>query len=159
MNHPKVVGVLHNIRSAYNVGSMFRTSDGVGVVKLYLCGVTPCPVDQFGRVNEKIHKVALGAEKSVAWQYGASTVRCINTLKKQGFLIYALEQHVASVSYNMVNVPKTNKLALIVGNEIDGLPLGILKKADTIIEIPMKGLKESLNVSVAFGVAAFRLIK
>lgn len=154
-----LVGVLHNIRSAYNVGSIFRTADAVGCTKLYLCGVTPCPLDKFGRVNEKIHKVALGAEKSVAWEYRTSTVRVINVLKKQGFFIYALEKHADSLRYDKVSTQKGAKIALIAGNEIQGLSTVILKKADIIAEIPMRGSKESLNVSVAFGIAAFALEK
>ena len=154
-----VVGVLDNIRSAYNVGSIFRTADGAGFTKLYLCGVTPCPVDQFGRVNEKIHKVALGAEKTIAWEYRASTARAINVLKKQGFLIYALEKHLDSLRYDKVSIQKDTKIALVVGNEIEGLSSAILKKVHNIIEIPMKGSKESLNVSVAFGIAAYAITK
>lgn len=154
-----LVGVLNNIRSAYNVGSIFRTADGAGVAKLFLCGVTPRPIDQFGRINEKIHKVALSAEKRIEWEYRASTVRTINTLRKQGFLIYTLEKHRDSECYDTVNISKNSKIALIAGNEVEGLPMSILKKAHKIIEIPMRGSKESLNVSVAFGIAAYSIIK
>ncbi|MBI2484435.1 TrmH family RNA methyltransferase [Candidatus Uhrbacteria bacterium] len=152
------VALLHDIRSAYNVGSIFRTADAAGIQKLYLCGITPDPVDRFGREVSKISKVALGAEKTVPWRHYASTVRCIAFLKKQGYRVLAIERNRNSVPYTSVSIHQGEKIALVFGNEIQGLSPSILERADAILEIPMRGDKESLNVAVAFGIAAYRLI-
>ena len=154
-----MVVILHNIRSLHNVGSIFRTADAVGVEKLYLCGITPSPLDRFGVVRSDVAKVALGAEKTVAWEQVSTTARCIAMLRKQGFTIVALEQSPDSVPYYNLSTKTYNphKVALVLGAEVEGIPPAILKNCDTIIEIPMRGKKESVNVSVAFGVAAFRL--
>jgi len=153
--------VLHNIRSMYNVGSIFRTADAAGVDKIYLCGITPTPIDKFGRRRTQIAKVALRAEDYVNWQYTKFTTSLLDKLKKDGFIIIAIEQAKNSVPY--YNLPakvlQKNKIALIVGNEIKGLPRPILKQANYIIEIPIRGKKESLNVAVAFGIVAFSLIE
>ncbi len=154
-----MVVLLHNIRSLYNVGSIFRTADGVGAKKLYLCGITPAPKDRFGEVPQQLAKVALGAETTVPWEKAASTSRLIYKLKKDGFKIIALEQSPRSVPYSTLHVTRStlNKTALVLGAEVTGLPPALLAKCDTILEIPMQGAKESLNVSVAFGIAAFAL--
>ncbi len=153
------VVVLHNIRSLHNVGSIFRTSDAAGISKLYLSGITPTPLNIFGRPEEKLAKVALGAEKYIPWDKARSTAKVIGALKKDGFTILALEQSEKSIPYNKFKTKKTERIALILGNEVKGLPPGILKKCGKILEIPMRGKKESLNVSVAFGIVAFELIK
>lgn len=153
-----MVAVLQNIRSLHNVGSMFRTADAVGIEKLYLCGITPAPVDRFGKVQTPLAKVALGAEKTVAWEKSASVSKTLNKLKKDGYKIYAVELSKKSVPYYKVKVKRSDKVALMVGNEVKGLTPALLKKADKIIEIPMVGIKESLNVSVAFGIVAYGLI-
>ncbi len=154
-----MVVILDNIRSLHNVGSIFRTADGVGVEKLYLCGVTPAPKDRFGEVQPQLSKVSLGAEKTVAWEKVMSTSRLVTSLKKQGFKIIALEQ--ARDSVPCYSLQTTNysldRVALVLGAEVEGIAPAILKKCDTIIEIPMLGVKESLNVSVAFGIAAYGL--
>lgn len=156
-----MIAILHNIRSLHNVGSIFRTADAAGVEKLYLCGITPTPLNRFDEPEQKLTKVSLGAEQTVPWEKASSTVRLITKLKKEGFHIIALEQDKKSVSLfshpSSLNPIPLNKLALIVGNEVDGISPVILKKCDTIIDIPMRGIKESLNVSVAFGVAVFYL--
>lgn len=152
-----MIAILQNIRSLHNVGSIFRTSDGAGVEKIYLCGITPTPVDKFGQKKAMLTKVSLGAEDSVPWEYVSRIGNLIARLKKQGYKIYALEQSPNSVRYTSAK-PKTQKLALIVGNEVEGIPNSILKKVDKILEIPMKGKKESLNVSIAFGIVAFYLL-
>ena len=164
-----MVVVLHNIRSLHNVGSIFRTSDAAGVEKLYLCGITPSPLDRLGAVRSDIIKTALGAEKTVAWEKVASTSRLIDRLKKDGFKILALEQAPNSVPYYEYGdgsrvvarddrgEENDSRIALILGAEVEGIQKTILQKADTIIEIPMSGTKESLNVSVAFGIVVFRL--
>jgi len=156
----KVIVVLHNIRSLYNVGSIFRTADAAGVEKIYLCGITPKPVDEFGKPRTQLTKVSLGAEKYLAWEKVGSTARLLDNLKKQGYKIFAIEQNKKSTPY--YKIPKSyilnSKFCLVLGNEIRGLPLSILKRADKILEIPMQGKKESLNVAIAFGIIAFHLI-
>jgi len=155
-----MVVVIHNVRSTHNVGSIFRTADAAGCEKIYLCGITPAPRDRFGRENEKISKVALGAEKWIAWEKVDQTTRLIDKIKKDGYKIFAVEQSSRSVPYQKIKLSKKDlaKMALIVGNEIKGLPPGILRRADKILEIPMRGKKESLNVAVAFGIVVFNLI-
>ena len=154
-----MIAILHNIRSLYNVGSIFRTADATGIEKIYLCGITPAPIDQFGKYRQQLTKVSLGAEKYVAWEKVKSTTKLIDKLKREGCKIFAIEQSKKSVPY--FKLPKSyilnSKSCLVLGNEIKGLPSSILKRADKILEIPMKGRKESLNVAVAFGVVAFYL--
>ena len=154
----EIVVVLPDIRSTHNVGSIFRTADAAGVKKVFLCGITPKPVDQFGRKRSDISKVALGAEDYIPWEYAQSTARLIGRLKKEGYTVCGVEQSPNSVPYMAFKAPKRAKLALIMGNEVEGLPKGILARMDHILEIPMYGKKESLNVGVAFGVVVFGLI-
>ena len=155
----ELVIVLHNVRSLYNVGSIFRTADAVGVKKIYLCGITPGPIDRFGRPQQALTKVALGAEKYLEWKKEKSTTALINKLKKQGYKVLAIEQSKKSIPY--YKIPKSyiqnSRLCLILGNEVKGLSASILKKSDKILEISMHGKKESLNVAVAFGIVAFHL--
>ena len=152
-----MIAILHNIRSLYNVGSIFRTADAAGVKKIYLCGYTPSPKDKFGKYRAQLTKVSLGAERSVKWEKINATSVLIKKLKKDGYKIFAVEQNKKSVPY--YKIPKSyiinSKFCLVMGNEVKGLPKTILKLADKILEIPMKGKKESLNVSVAFGIVAF----
>jgi len=150
-----MVAVLDNIRSLYNVGSIFRTSDAVGIEKLYLCGITPIPLDRMGRVRPSFLKVDLGAHENVEWERNSYTWRAIDKLKSDGYKIYVVEQDKKSVPYYSVKVPK--KSALVVGHEVRGVSEAVLKRADKILEIPMAGIKESLNVSVAFGIVAYSL--
>lgn len=156
-----MVVILDNIRSLHNVGSIFRTADGAGVAKLYLCGVTPGPLNRFKEVVPEIAKTALGAEASVAWEKVETTLEAVKTLKKQGYRIIAIEQDKKAIPYFELKIGRVElgKVALILGEEVSGLPQAVLKKCDTIIEIPMHGKKESLNVSVAFGIIAFHLIQ
>lgn len=148
--------ILYNIRSAYNVGAILRTADGAGVNKVYLVGVTPAPTDKFNRANSRVAKSALGAEKSVEWESVKSITSLIKKLQVQGVQVVALEQDDRSINYKKFK-PKW-PCALILGEETEGIPKNILKKCDQIIEIPMKGSKESLNVSVSGGVAIFWLV-
>ena len=160
-----MIVILHNIRSLYNVGSIFRTADAAGVSKIYLCGITPKPIDEFGKPRPQLTKVSLGAEKYVEWDGSARSpqaiAKLIDKLRRDGYKIFAIEQSKKSIPY--YKIPKSyilnSKFCLILGNEIKGLPKLILSRADKILEIPMKGKKESLNVSVAFGIIAFNLIK
>lgn len=149
-----MVAILDNIRSVYNVGSIFRTADGAGADKLYLCGITPTPLNKIGNPRKKMNKVALGAEKSVEWEKKENTVECIKELKRNGFSIYAIEESPKSKTYTNIK-QKPNKIALVFGNEVDGLDNRILEVSDEILEIPMKGKKKSLNVAVSFGVITY----
>lgn len=158
--------VMHNVRSCYNVGAIFRTADGAGVAKIYLCGITPVPSGQKQEAKskdqgaaEKIAKTALGAEKYVPWEYHRIIGPLINRLKKEHFKIIALEQHRQSLNLFKFRPAKTDsKIALIIGNEVTGIKTATLKKADLILEIPMRGQKESLNVSVAAGIAIYAIL-
>lgn len=155
-----MVVILQDIRSMHNVGSIFRTADAAGVEKIYLGGITPEPVDRFGRIRQQLAKVSLGAEKTIPWEKIKNTSQLIGKLKKQGYKILAVEQNKKSVPYYTLQPkPSTlNKIAFIFGNEVRGLPKSILKKADKILEIPMHGKKESLNVAVAAGIILFHVI-
>jgi tRNA G18 (ribose-2'-O)-methylase SpoU len=148
--------VLDNIRSVHNVGSIFRTSDALGVDKIYLCGCTSAPKDRFGRDRKDLAKVALGAEKNIEWEYCKDTESVIKILKKEKVQIIALEQADNSVDYKKVKAKEST--AIILGEEVNGLSKEIIKLADIVTEIPMQGKKESLNVSVAFGVAGFQIL-
>lgn len=139
--------ILNNIRSLHNVGSIFRTADAAGVDKIFLCGITGKPIDP------KVKKVSLGAEESVPWEHACQAWRVVEELKRQGFQIVSLELAKGSMDYRKFKPSK--KVALIVGNEVKGVSPGLLKRSDAIIHIPMRGKKESLNVSVAFGVAVY----
>lgn len=148
----KIVLVLPDIRSLHNVGSFFRTADAFKVSKIYLTGITGTPDSLRGN---KIAKTSLGAEKFIPWEYKTKVAEVIGELKTDGFQIVALEQARGSKVLNRAKFK--NKVALIVGNEVKGLSKQILKKADLVVEIPMGGKKESLNVSVAGGIALFVL--
>ncbi len=146
--------IAHNIRSLYNVGSIFRAADGFGVSKVYLTGYTGFPE---GKNAEKIHKVALGAEQFVVWEQTRSVVRLITKLRKSGVRIVALENN---KKYKITPLGKYKAkfpLALILGEETKGHTKKILDLCDDIIDFPMQGQKESLNVSVACGIALYAL--
>lgn len=145
----KFVLIIPNIRSGHNVGAMFRTADGAGVDKLYLTGYTPCPP------HPQVDKVSLGAEKIVPWKYFKQAGRLLKQLKKEGYNIVALEH--TKTSKNIFKWKPKFPLALVVGNEKTGVTKSLLKYCDEAIEIPMKGKKTSLNVSVAAGVAIYHL--
>lgn len=172
-----VVAILDNVRSSHNVGSMFRTADALGVQKMFLVGYTPTPKDQFGRVNKEIAKVALGAEESVAWESVKTAAGLIKKLKSEKggkYQIVAVEQHPTAKDYkkfaekkfgaskNLKNLKKGGAsiapVAFIFGNEVDGISEKTLALCDEIVEIPMAGTKESLNVSVSFGIALARML-
>jgi len=157
MKNDSYILILPNIRSALNVGAIFRTADSVGIDKIYLTGYTPRPTDKFGRIQKDIAKSALGAETWVPWEYKESLSKLITKLKKEKYQIIALEQDEKSVDYRKVK--RGNMVAIILGEEVNGIDKKILKKCDVIAEIPMHGKKESLNVSVACGVALFRILR
>ena len=150
---------LDNIRSVHNAGSIFRTAETIGVTRIYCAGTTPTPVDRFGRPRKDFAKVSLGAENMIAWEHvqGEDVVGLIKRSKIEGFTVIALEQAKNSVDYKKVKVKGKGKTLVILGNEVDGVSKELLALADTIAEIPMKGKKESLNVSVAAGIALFRI--
>ncbi len=154
-----MIVVLHNIRSAHNVGSIFRTADAAGFEQIYLCGYTPVPEDKYGMPNRKVLKVSLGAEEHVEWFVAASCTRLLDKLKKEGKYVVCVEQDPRSVDLDCLKLTKRQRenLVLVMGNEVRGLHPNILKCADKIVEIPMHGEKASLNVSVAFGVVAYGL--
>lgn len=156
MKKKSAVLVLHDIRSAHNVGAIFRTADAVGVSKIYLSGITPAPFDRFGRARKDIAKAALGAERTVEWEERKSLATLLRMLKKKGYIIAAIEQSKQAIDYKKYK-PSTN-VVFVLGNEVSGIPERILATCDAIIEIPMRGTKESLNVSVAAGVALYRVL-
>ena len=153
----KVVVILNNIRSSENVGSVFRTCDAAGVSKIIVCGYTPAPIDRFGRENKKLVKASLGAEEFVEWEKIESLDSIIERLKIEKFKIIGVEQDKEAVSFKQLQklVASNQNLGLVFGNEVEGLSKGDLELCDQIIEIPMKGKKESLNVAVAVGVILF----
>lgn len=148
--------ILENLRSVENTASIFRTAEGLGVSKIILVGTTPAPLDRFGRKRADFAKVALGSEDMVTWQYVKDLKEAIEELKSQNFQILALEQ--MSGSKNLKDFKTENAFALIVGNEIDGVSKEVLEISDEIVEIPMHGKKESLNVSVSTAIALFVLL-
>jgi len=158
-----LIVIAHDIRSVHNMGSIFRTADAAGVTKIFLCGITPAPLSRFKEVRADFAKVALGAEKYIPWESAKTTTEVIKRLKKDGYQIFALEQSKRSVPYyeeaaRLARMPHHGvdaRVAIVLGNEVKGLPPSILRAADGILEIPMMGKKESLNVAVAFGIVAF----
>jgi tRNA G18 (ribose-2'-O)-methylase SpoU len=151
----KIHLLLDNIRSVHNAGSIFRTAETLGVSKIYCIGTTPAPVDRFGRKRADFAKVSLGAEEMLPWEHVDDAASLVKMLKKEGFQIIALEQAKDSVDYKKVKAEQ--KSLVILGNEVDGVSKDLLGLADVIVEIPLLGRKESLNVSVAAGIALFRI--
>ncbi len=145
--------ILHNIRSAHNVGAIFRTADGAGVAKIFLTGYTPLPIDRFGRPQPRIIKTALGATDSVAWEAWPDIETLLAKLRAEGVTIVAVEQTERAQPYATYQLH--GDTAYIFGNEIDGVPGTICANADAVVAIPMRGQKESLNVAVAAGVILF----
>ena len=152
-----LVVVLDNIRSQHNVGAVFRTADAFLVEKIYLCGITATPP------NREIHKAALGATESVDWEYFETTVDAVNTLKNQGFSVFALEQTKNSILLSECMgeacLARTKPLAIVLGNEVDGISDSVMPLLDGALEIPQYGTKHSLNVSVSAGIAIWELFK
>ena len=142
--------ILENLRSLHNVGSILRTADGAGWDKVYLTGYTGCPPDR------RIEKVSLGAEEFLAWEHNPSPIECVQTLKADGFKIFSLEQTSQSVDLLSYQNQAEN-IALVLGNEVEGVSPELLAESDVHLEIPMRGQKGSLNVSIAAGVALYQL--
>ncbi len=158
-NKTPVYVILHNIRSIHNVGSVFRTADAAGVLKIFLTGYTPTPHDRFGRIRKDLAKVALGAENSVEWEYVKNPTTLLKRLKKEKIQIIAVEQSSHAINYKKVKIDNgAGATAFLYGNEVSGVVPALLSLCDTIAEIPMLGKKESLNVSVAVGVTLFGIL-
>lgn len=150
--------ILNDIRSVENVGAMFRTADAAGIDKIYLTGYTPTPLDRFGRKRGDLAKSALGAEEFVKWEQKKNVLPLLTRLKKKRYLIIGIEQDKKSIDYKTLRLRSGRGNVFIVGSEVGGIPKNVLKKCDVIAEIPMRGKKESLNVSVACGIALFRML-
>lgn len=148
--------VLDNVRSVHNVGSIFRTADCLGVTEIILIGVTPAPIDRFGRARGDFAKVSLGAEKTLSWRTFVTLAEAVKFLKSIGVQIITVEQSKDAVDYKKVK-PQF-PVGFIFGNEVDGLSPNTLRQADIVAEIPMLGSKESLNVGVAVGIALSRIL-
>ncbi len=150
---PEFEIILDNIRSTFNVGAIFRTSDGAGISKIHLCGITPPPT------HHKVHKTALGAETRIAYEKHPNTLELVREFKESGKRIWALEKTDISIPINRVRLEKNYPgTVLIVGNEVIGIDPDVLKICDYQLHIPMAGIKKSLNVAVAFGIAVYNLI-
>ena len=147
--------ILLNIRSNENVGAFFRTADAVGIDTIFLVGYTPTPIDRFGREVGAIAKTALGAQRHIPWEKRDEIEPLVHELKSKGVTVVAVEQSSQAVDYK--EFPVSGPTACIFGNEVTGIDKHTLDLVDHIIEIPMRGSKESLNVAVAGGVALFRL--
>jgi len=149
--------ILQDIRSVHNVGSILRTADAAGVSKVLLCGCTPTPLDRFGRKRKDVAKVALGAEDVVKWEHVETVEAAIQQCKEEGVTVVAVEQCKTSVPYTEFVCEKPT--VFVMGEETKGVPEEVLKQCDKIVEIPMRGEKESLNVSVATGIVLFGCTK
>src|SRR3989344_4306391 len=134
-----MIVILDNIRSSYNVGSIFRTADAVGADKIYLCGITATPIDRFGKINQKLIKVSLGAEKNILWEKISRISDLIKRLKKENFVVASIEQDKKSINYKKFSEQKIDykKLILVLGSETKGVSPAIFKLSDYILEIPM----------------------
>ncbi len=152
------IAILDNVRSVYNVGSIFRTANAVGIEKIYLCGITPTPVDKRGLRRRDFAKVALGAEDIVAWEHVESVSACVQKVKDEGFYVIAIEQDEESTDYKLLSIEGKERVAFVIGAEVEGLGKDVLSQCSIIAEIPMVGTKESLNVTIAFGVAVYRIL-
>lgn len=159
---PEIILIAHNIRSTHNVGSIFRTAEGFGVNKIICSGYTPHPTYQgdtrlphlSDNITRQIHKTALGAESLVPFEYQESPK--LDALRQAGFTIVGLEQDSSSVLLNVFSTPQ--KIALILGEEVNGIDDDLRKACDILVEIPMRGKKESFNVSVAAGIALYGIL-
>lgn len=147
-----LVLVLDNVRSAYNVGSAFRTADSFGIDKVWLCGICAVPP------SVEIHKTALGAEDSVEWEHADDTTALVERLKNDGYTVVSVEQTEHSVCLSDFRRDKGRKYALIFGNEVDGVQQEVVDASEFALEIPQSGTKHSLNVSVSVGVVLWHLV-
>jgi len=145
--------ILDDIRSLHNIGSVFRTSDAFLIEKIYLCGITAIPP------NKEIHKTALGATETVAWEYHKDILEVIENLKKEKVSVFAIEQVENSIFLQDFKIEQSKKYALVFGNEVYGVSQNAIKICDGTIEIPQLGTKHSLNISVSMGIVVWDLFK
>ena len=148
-----VIAVLDNIRSMHNVGSVFRTADAFLIEAIFLCGYTPQPP------HRDINKTALGATESVDWMYFSTTVDAVSELKNNGYKVYAIEQTEGSIFLQNFVATAHEKIALVFGNEVEGVSNDVLPLTDGSIEIPQLGMKHSLNISVAAGIVLWEVVR
>ena len=148
-----LVVVLDNIRSLHNIGSVFRTSDAFRIECIYLCGITATPP------HPAMHKTALGAEFTVDWKYVDNAVEAVDNLKQEGYTVYSVEQAEGSIMLNDLQLDRTKKYAVVMGNEVKGVQQEVIDHSDGCIEIPQYGTKHSLNVSVTAGIVIWDLFK
>ena len=148
-----VVIVLDNVRSQHNIGSVFRTSDAFRMAKIYLCGITATPP------TREIHKTALGATESVEWKYFETTIAAVEHLKTEGYSVYAIEQVENSISLKDFKLNADQKIALVFGNEVDGVAEEVMPLVNGSIEIPQFGTKHSLNIAVSAGIVIWEIAK
>ncbi len=148
----KIIVLLDNIRSAYNVGSIFRTADAFLIECIFICGYTPPPT------HRSVHKTALGAVETVDWMQFENIADAINQLKQNDYTVYAIEQAEQSTALDQVTIPSNKKTAMIFGNEVTGVQNEAMLLSDGCIEIPQHGMKHSLNVSVAAGIVLWKLV-
>ena len=148
-----VIVVLDNIRSMHNVGSVFRTADAFLLEGIYLCGYTPQPP------HRDIHKTALGATETVMWKYFSDAVEAVKSLRDAGYKIVAIEQVSNSISLEKFSYEQDQEIAVIFGNEVEGVGNAILPLCDACIEIPQLGMKHSLNISVAAGIVLWEIVR
>lgn len=148
-----LVVVLDNVRSLYNVGSVFRTCDAFRIEKLCLCGITAQPP------HIEIHKTALGAEDSVEWYYYKNTMECVQDLKKEGYCVFSIEQCEGSTMLNDFRADSSSRYAVVMGNEVKGVQQEVVNQSDGCIEIPQFGTKHSMNVSVTTGMIIWEFAK
>ena len=148
-----IIVVLDNVRSLHNIGSIFRTADAFRLESIYLCGITGTPP------NKEIHKTALGSTESVNWKYFENTLDAVNTLKENKYSVYAVEQAEGSTSLTEFELSDKEKIALIFGNEVNGVDENIIQHVSGCIEIPQFGIKHSLNISVSVGIVIWEIFK
>ena len=148
-----IIVILDDIRSLHNIGSVFRTSDAFLLEKIYLCGITATPP------NKEIHKTALGATDTVAWEYAKDVLEVIQKLKEENLKIYSVEQTENSIMLNDFQVETNERYALIFGNEVKGVSQEAINLSDGVIEIPQLGSKHSLNISVSAGIVIWDLFQ
>jgi tRNA G18 (ribose-2'-O)-methylase SpoU len=148
-----IVVILDNIRSMHNVGSVFRSADAFLLHGIYLCGYTPTPP------HRDIQKTALGATETVEWKYFSTSLEAVASLRSDGYKIFAIEQAEGSISLEKASAVECEKLAIVFGNEVEGVDAEVLKKCDGCIEIPQLGMKHSLNISVAAGIVFWELVR
>lgn len=160
---PEIILIAHNIRSTHNIGAIFRTAEGFGITKIIISGYSPYPTlpndpripHEATKLHKQIHKTALGAEELVPFEYHSEPP--LIELKAEGYTLVGLEQSHRSIMLDAYTVP--SKIALLLGEEVEGIADELLAQCDAVIEIPMQGKKESFNVSVAAGIAMYALTR